>query len=60
MKPLLSAFALPPERTLLRNDPCNEITEEDAIYESTLLAPGLAPQRETKITEVQRETTDDN
>ena len=59
MQPLLSnpkiASAIVPN-----SDPRDEITEEDTVFDSTLIAPTEDCQRSTKITKVARETSDDN
>ena len=59
MQPLLSvpkmASAIVPN-----NDPRDEITEEDAIFDSTLVALTGDSQRSTTITKVSRETSDEN
>ena len=59
MQPLLSspniASAVVPS-----NDPRDEITEEDAIFDSTLVAPNEDYQRSTTITQVSLETSDEN
>jgi hypothetical protein len=41
-------------------DPREEVTEEDVIYDSTLVAPARDEQRRTTITKVERETSDEN
>lgn len=59
MQPLLStpnvASSLVP-----KNDPRDDITEEDAIFDSTLVAPTADCQRSTTITRVKMETSDEN
>ena len=59
MHPLLSApnvaIAVAP-----KNDPRDEITEEDAVFDSTLVAPTADCRRDTSITKVSTETTDEN
>ena len=58
MHPLLSdtKIALP---VAPNNDPRNEITEEDIIFDSTLVASTESFQRETTMTFVRRETSDE-
>ena len=57
MQPLLSdpEIALP---LVPNDDPCDEITEEDIVFDSTLVAPTGSSQRETFLTDVSRENTD--
>ena len=43
-----------------KNDPRDEITEEEAVVDSTLVAPTPACHRATSITQVSTETTDEN
>lgn len=59
MVPLLSfphiASALGP-----RIDPRDEVTEEDVVFDSTLVAPTSHRQRGTMVTNVSMETSDEN
>ena len=59
MQPLLSTnkavSAVTPN-----NDPRDEITEEDVIFDSTLVAPTDDCQHGTTITRVKMETSDEN
>ena len=59
MQPLLSdpKIATP---VVPNSDPLDEITEEDIIFDSTLVAPTGIFQRETLLTDVSRETTDES
>jgi hypothetical protein len=57
MKPLLAALAASPVRA---NDPREEITEQDVVFDSTLVDPADVHQRSTTTTKVARETSDEN
>ena len=59
MQPLLSAPKIA-SAIVPNNDPRHEITEEDAIFDSTLVDPAEDCQRSTTITKVARETSDEN
>ena len=58
MQPLLSdpKIASP---VVPNSDPRDEITEEDTIFDSTLVASTGRFQRETSATDVRRETLDE-
>ena len=58
MQPLLSDPKIAPP-VVPNSDPRDEITEEDIIFDSTLVAPTVSFQRKTLITDVSRETTDE-
>ena len=59
MPPLLS---LPNMASVVtpRVDPREEVTEEDVILDSTLVAPTAHRQRRTTATRVNMETSDEN
>ena len=59
MQPLLSAPNIA-SAVVPNSDPCDEITEEDAIFDSTLVAPTDDCQRSTTITQVRMETSDED
>ena len=59
MQPLLSTPNIA-SAVVHNNDPRDEITEEDAIFDSTLVAPTEDCQRGTTITRVRMETSDEN
>ena len=59
MDPLLSAANIA-SVVLPNNDPRDEITEEDLIFDSTLVAPTEDRQRSTLVTRVNMETSDEN
>ena len=59
MQPLLSTDKVASTVTP-NNDPRDEITEEDAIFDSTLVASTEDCQRSTTITRVKMETSDEN
>ena len=59
MQPLLSAPKIA-SAVVPNNDPRDEITEEDAIFDSTLIAPTEDCQCSTTITQVATETSDEN
>ena len=54
MQPLLSVSKIA-SAVVPNNDPRDEITEEDVIFDSTLVAPTADCQRSTTITQVPRE-----
>ena len=57
MPPLLSMLASPSNHD---DNPRDEVTEEDVIFKSTLVIAGQDCQQITRITDVKRETSDDN
>ena len=59
MQPLLSVLKIA-SVVVHNNDPRDEITEEDVIFDSTLIAPTADCQRSTTITKVASETSDEN
>lgn len=59
MPPLLSASNIA-SVVVPRTDPRDEITEEDVIFDSTLVAPTEDRQRSTTVTRVNMETSDEN
>ena len=59
MPPLLSASNIA-SVVAPRTDPRDEITEEDVIFDSTLVAPTEDRQRSTTVTRVNMETSDEN
>ena len=59
MQPLLSALNMA-SVVVPHNDPRDEITEEDVILDSTLVAPSDDRQRRTLVTRVSMETSDEN
>ena len=59
MQPLLSAPNIA-SAVVPNNDPRDELTEEDAILDPTLVAPTEDCQRSTTITLVSTETSDEN
>ena len=59
MQPLLSTTKAV-STVVPNNDPRDEITEEEAIFDSALVAPTEECLRSTTITRVKTETSDEN
>jgi hypothetical protein len=57
MPPILSVLATLATR---RHDPREDVTEEDVIFDSTLVERTQDQQGSTTITRVNRETSDEN
>ena len=59
MEPLLAVTHI--AKAVVRNgDPREEVTEEETIFDSTLVVATHGPQRETTVTRVNQETSDEN
>lgn len=59
MEPLLAATHI--AKAVVRNsDPREEVTEEETIFDSTLVVATNGSQRETIVTRVNQETSDEN
>ena len=55
--PLLAKLSQTPSQTMAERD---ESAEDDVVFNAMLVDPNANSQVETKITRVERETTDDN
>ena len=59
MPPLLSGLTIA-SAVVGRNDPRDEITEEDVVFDSTLVVSTENRQHRTLVTRVSMETSDEN